>query len=126
MINSIKTHKLRFGILLGIILLVIGGIIFFVTRKNGSDNASKKNAQNTLVLSRQTLSESISATGTVESAKSKTISANVNGLEIQSVKVKVGDKVTKGQTILTFDQSDLEESLTEAEENLSDVKSQNA
>lgn len=126
MINSIKTHKLRYGILLGIILLVIGGIIFFVTRKNGSDNASKKNVQNTLVLSRQTLSESISATGTVESAKSKTISANVNGLEIQSVKVKAGDKVTKGQTILTFDQSDLKENLTDAEENLSEVKSQNA
>lgn len=126
MINSIKTHKLRYGIFLGIILLVIGCIIFFVTRRNDSDNASNKNVQNTIMLSRQTLSESISATGTVESAKSKTISANVNGLKIQSVKVKVGDKVTKGQTILTFDQSDLEESLTEAEENLSDVKSQNA
>lgn len=72
------------------------------------------------------LTRSISATGTLESTKTKLVSADVSNVKIKKVLVKVGDEVKKGQSLVTFDKSDLQQALDDAEENLSDVKSQNS
>lgn len=81
--------------------------------------------QNTLPLSKMDLTRSVSATGTIESAKVKIVRADVSDIKIEKVLVNVGDKVKKGQTLVTFDKSDLQQTLQEAEDNLSDVKEQN-
>ena len=64
---------------------------------------------------------SVSATGTIESAATKTVSAQLNNITVSEVLVQVGDTVHSGDTLIRFDLSDLEESLSDANENLSDT-----
>lgn len=121
--KAIKRHKkLVIGLFVVIIAAAAGLTVFFKTR--GTNTEAKEVKQNTISLSKQTLTESISATGTIESGASKTVSADVNGLTVKKVKVKVGDSVKKGQKLVTFDKSSLEEALEEAKENLANAKSE--
>ncbi|MDY3774662.1 MAG: efflux RND transporter periplasmic adaptor subunit [Eubacterium sp.] len=62
----------------------------------------------------------------MESKESRNVSANVNGVTIKKLNVSVGDEVKKGKSLLTFDKSDLQESLSEAKESLSDAESESA
>lgn len=68
--------------------------------------------------------DSVSASGTIESAKTKKISANLQNVTVKKVYVKEGDEVKKGDVLVGFNQSDLKDSYEEAKENLSDTKSQ--
>lgn len=83
--------------------------------------------QNTIQLSKMDLTSSISATGTLESANSKTgVSASVSNVKIKKVLVSEGDTVKKGQSLVTFDESELQTTLSDAKESLSDTITQNA
>lgn len=121
------TKKKKRIIGIGIVVLVAGVAAFFVVPKflqqSGSQNLKEtmQNRQSTIALSKMDLLQSISATGTIESAKTKAVSANVNGMEVQKVYVSVGDTVKKGDKLVAFDTDDLQENLTEAKENLADV-----
>lgn len=122
--NWMKRHKVLMAI---IIVVVIAGVAaaIFVPRMVGEGKQTKKETrQNTVDLEKMDLTSSVSATGTIQSAATKTVSADISNVEVKSVKVSEGDEVTKGQTLVTFDQSDLQETLTEAKENLSDAESQ--
>lgn len=126
MSNS-KKHKKRTVILVIILVLavIIAAVIFLQPgkRKNKAEvmNDAKKGRQSTITLQKQDLLTSISATGTIEATKSKSVSANVNGAEVKEIYVSVGDTVRKGDKLLTFDTEDLEDNLADAKENLSDV-----
>lgn len=124
--NWIRKHKVPV-IVVAVVLVVAVVALIVVPRMLGSEETPEQEAkQTTIELAKMDLSSSVSATGTIESAASKTVSASVSEVEIKKVLVEEGDEVTKGQTLLTFDQSDLKSSLDDAEENLSDVKSQNS
>ena len=73
--------------------------------------------QSTMSLTKRDLSNSISVTGSLASAKTKAVSANMNGAEVEKVYVEVGDMVKKGDKLVLFD-------LTELKENLADAKAQ--
>lgn len=118
-----KRRKIAIG--LAFAVAVAAGGTVTVSKINKKDEKPVAQARQTTVsLSKMDLTKSVSATGTIESAKVKTVSANVTGVEIKNIKVSEGDEVKKGQTLLTFDKTDLLETLSEAKENLSDVKSQ--
>lgn len=68
------------------------------------------------------LINSISASGTIASRKTQTVSASMNDVTVKKVYVKVGDQVKKGDRIVSFDGEGLEDSLSEAETALSDAK----
>lgn len=124
--NWIRKHKVPV-IVVAVVLVVAVVALIVVPRMLGSEETPEQEAkQTTIELAKMDLSSSVSATGTIESAASKTVSASVSEVEIKKVLVEEGDEVTKGQTLLTFDQSDLKSLLDDAEENLSDVKSQNS
>lgn len=122
----IKKHKGLF--IFVVVVLVVALVAFFVVPRffGSTERPTMPTQENTVTLSKMDLTNSISATGTLESAKSKTVSANVTNIEVKSVKVEEGDEVVKGQTLVTFDESDLKENVSDAEENLADVKEQNA
>lgn len=103
---------------------VIGGAAFGVYEYKSQEKAKDVSAKvvNTASVQTMDLNQSISATGTLESSKSKTVSVDVNDVTIKEVKVSVGDEVKKGDTLVEFDKSDLKEALSEAEEELADVK----
>lgn len=121
------TKKKKRIIGIGIVVLVAVVAAFFVVPKflqqSGAQNLKEtmQNRQSTIALSKMDLLQSISATGTIESAKTKAVSANVNGMEVQKVYVSVGDTVKKGDKLVAFDTEDLQDNLTEAKEDLADV-----
>ena len=122
--KGIRKHR-KLVIAAVIVLVIAGaGAILLPRFLKKEDQPAVQAKQSTVQLSKMDLTKSVSATGTIESAKVKTVSASLSNVEIKSVKVKEGDTVKKGQTLVTFDQTDLKSALTEAQENLADVKTQ--
>lgn len=122
MITKIKRHKLLLIILLVVIIATVVGSILFINLRSSTRENTVNQKKNVVRLSKRDLTKSISATGTVKSADSKTVSANVNNLTVKKVKVKVGDQVKKGDTLVTFDKSDLTDTLSDAKENLATAR----
>lgn len=97
-----------------------GGGIFAAKHKRTAAKTMVQKTQ-TLALSKMDLVDSISATGTIESANSKTVSVSANNMTIKEVRIKAGDTVQEGDMLAVLDVSDLEDSLADAKENLSDT-----
>ena len=112
--RGMKKHKkLTIFLIIIIVLLITAAILvpkFFGKKENGMQTAK----ETTVSLSKMDLTSSVSATGTIESAKAKTVSADVTNVKVKSVKVSEGDTVKKGQTLVTFDESDLQDNLSDA------------
>lgn len=115
-------------IVIAIIVIVAAcAVAAFMAFRRGVDRASANNTKirnNTILLERMDLARSVSATGTVQSSRTRTVSAAVNGIVVKQVKVNVGDTVKKGDALVTFDKSDLKEALSDAQENLDDAESE--
>ena len=108
----------------GVVLVLAGGILtgrhFLQAKKASSEGVTR---QSTTTLTKMDLTDSISASGTIESRKTQSVSASVNDVTVKKVYVKVGDEVKKGDTIVLFDSDSLESSLTEAKDALSEAQS---
>ncbi len=78
---------------------------------------------NTVRVKKMDLTKSVSATGTLASVRSKTVTAKTNDSTVKKVLVEVGDSVKEGDSLVTFDKEDLQEALQDAKENLANVKS---
>lgn len=123
-----KKHK-KGTIILSVVVVaaIAAAVILPKTLLKGKESTQKMQAkQNTIQLSKMDLTSSISATGTLESANSKTVSASVSSVKIKKVLVSEGDTVKKGQSLVTFDESELQTTLSDAKESLSDTITQNA
>lgn len=106
-------------ILLAVVGIVIIAGIAVILSLNAKKNMRKENMEaaftvETAKIERQTLAKSISATGTVASAESKTVNTSLKDLEVVDVYVKEGDYVEEGTIICEFDSADYEEALAEA------------
>ena len=123
-----KKHKKGTVILSVVVVAAIAAVVILPkTLLKGKESTQKMQAkQNTIQLSKMDLTSSISATGTLESANSKTVSAGVSNVKIKKVLVSEGDTVKKGQSLVTFDESELQTTLSDAKESLSDTITQNA
>lgn len=64
---------------------------------------SMKNRQGTMSLTKMDLVNSISATGTIASAKAKSVSASVNNMEVEKVYISIGDTVKKAAKLNPID-----------------------
>lgn len=119
---KLKKHKVKMTIIAVVLVIVIVATVVAVNifGSNKAKNMSF-NRESTITLSKMDLTTSVSATGTIASAKTKNVSANTNGVKVSKVNVSVGDTVKKGDVLITFDESDLEDALEEAEDNLSDI-----
>ena len=120
--EKLKKHKV--WIVSGVLVILAAIVITIVVmnlRENQTSQGQETKRQSTISLEKMDLTKSVSATGTIQSKESKTVSAEVNGVRITEVKKVVGDTVEKGDVLVSFDESDLQEALTEAKENLSDT-----
>lgn len=104
-----------------LLLIVLAAVLFsrFSSKKKRKTDHSEAFTTETAVIQRQTLSNSISATGTVESAQTKTVNTKLSNIEVTTVHVAEGDYVEKGDIICEFDSSDYEEALAKAQNNYS-------
>ena len=120
-----KKHKI-ITILMVIVIIVslVAGVLF--SRKKDTENNTMVFTAKTEALSKMDISNSISVTGTLASADSRSISTNLSGTEVKEVNVVVGDEVKAGDVICTFESNELEDALEEAEssQSLAELKNQ--
>ncbi|KKS83918.1 MAG: Secretion protein HlyD [Parcubacteria group bacterium GW2011_GWD2_43_10] len=99
-----------FWIILVIIGLAVGGI-FYQRNKNAQPQYSTES------VTRQTLVQTVSATGTVKAAEEVSLNFETTGRLIE-VRVSVGDKVSVGQRLASLDTRDSASAILTAEANL--------
>jgi len=115
----IKKHKvLTIIISIVLVLAIVLGCVFGLKGKSSSASYS---FIRTTTLQKGTLEDSISATGTVSSANTSKVTTTLN-YTVKKVNVSVGDKVSKGDTLIVLDTTELEEQIAKEEQNLAKTK----
>ncbi|MBX4266687.1 efflux RND transporter periplasmic adaptor subunit [Clostridium estertheticum] len=99
-------------IIVGVIIVALVGIIagIQISAKNKKDVTNVKSTK----VEMGDVKMYLSTTATIESKNKKNYMASSTA-KISSVKVKVGDKVKKGDTLLTYDTSDLSSQVSSAQ-----------
>lgn len=121
-----KKRGKKFKIIVGGVaaaVVVVGVVIGVRTIRAKKDSSAGTVKQSTTTLTKMDLTDSISASGTIESKKTRSVTAQVNDVTVQKVYVKVGDEVKKGDKLVSFDSDSLSESLSEAQDSLQDAQS---
>lgn len=118
----VKHKKILAALSSLVILLAISATVFASYRERRLEEMdAAMSSQETAPVERRTLVESISATGTVVSVMDKDVKADVTGIRVESVSVKVGDVVKAGDVICLLDTSDLEAELADVRTSLNAV-----
>ena len=118
----VKKHK-KLTTLLAV-LLAVGIAIAGVRGKARQAGGTAYQYVRTTVLSKTTLSDSVSVNGTVKSGSSASVTAAdaVKTYKVTAVNVAVGDIVRKGDIIATLDTADVEKQIANAELDSSDTR----
>lgn len=113
----IKKHKVL-TVFLILAAVVIG--IYFRLQRAGQEMAEalSQMAFETGEVSYRDITSTVNATGYVRSDNSRSLTTTLMNLEVTGVNVEVGDKVSVGQALVSFDTEDIEENLADARENL--------
>ena len=116
----VKKHKKLTALLA--VLLAVGIAIAGVWGKARQAGGTPYQYVRTTVLSKTTLSDSVSVNGTVKSGSSASVTAAdaVKTYKVTAVNVAVGDTVRKGDIIATLDTADVEKQIANAELDSSD------
>ena len=113
--NFVKRHKVLTAL---VALLLIGAIVGgTVVAVNSRQKDASYSFVRTTTLSKSTLEDSISTTGTVISSKTSNVTTSLQ-YTVKSISVKVGDTVKKGDVIATLDTTQLEKQIETAKENI--------
>lgn len=116
-----KQHK-KFTALLVVLALAAAIVLRFLPQK-GAAQGSTVSFVRTTTLQKTSLENSVSTTGTVESANVSTVTTDLK-YTVKSVNVQVGDTVQAGDVICTLDTADLEKQIERAKESLTDQTEQ--
>lgn len=114
-----KKHKK--AIIIIAVALVVLIVVIAAFGCVGGKKIDEANQRKTISLEKMDLVNAISATGTIKSKKTKNVSAALQGVEVKKVKVKVGDKVYKGQPLVSFDKSDLQDAVKDAQDSYNEA-----
>ena len=111
-----------------IIILVVGFII--LTFVKYSTNSAKKLLENmagdgteTAKVEPRNLVETVTATGTVESAKTRTMASTImKDTKITSVNCEVGDEVKEGDILVTFSYDNINKTISQLKEDIAESR----
>jgi membrane fusion protein, macrolide-specific efflux system len=109
---STKRRALIVNGTLGVLLLGGAGIAYSSLGSGGGVSSADASVR-TVPVTRAAVSASVSASGTVASAKARSLNFGSNGT-VEKVYVEVGDKVTTGQILARLDDDSASESLDAA------------
>jgi multidrug efflux pump subunit AcrA (membrane-fusion protein) len=98
-------------------VIVLAGGSYLLFGGSHSPSAAATTTTRVVAASLGTISQSVSTTGTIEPADQADLSFGASGV-VTSVKVAVGDRVTKGQTLARIDSASLKASLAQAQSSL--------
>ncbi|MBQ2801868.1 MAG: biotin/lipoyl-binding protein [Lachnospiraceae bacterium] len=121
----LKRHK---GIAILVCVVVIGcvvGVNVLGNTKKVPETTGGMTFE-TMTLEKRDISNSISVTGTIASADSRTLTSTLTNIDVESLNVAVGDTVSAGDVLVVFDDSDLADDLSDAKTSLSVSQAQNA
>lgn len=124
--NVTKKKRKRKRLAISVVALILAAAIAVCAVFAFSGKSKKSQSYSyvrTTTLSKGTLENSISATGTVESAKASNVTTSLE-YTVKNVNVAVGDKVSEGDVICTLDTSELEEQIEREESSLESSKKQ--
>jgi len=113
-VNYLRSHKVMITIVV-LILLAIGWYFY----KNNSENIKYQ----TVSVTKGSLSEIVSVTGSVKPLSDVNLSFELSG-RLANINVSVGDKVRIGQALLSFENSDLLANINQANANLKHAQAQ--
>jgi len=115
---------LKKAIIAGVLVITVGTGSFVAYNKFFKKTASAVTSKYyTTTVKKMNLSKTIQGTGSAYAGTAKDVSANNNGT-LSGLTVKVGDTVTKGQTLFVCTSSELTKAVTNAERNLTKAKAQ--
>ncbi len=115
-LHMLKKRKWLF-IALGVIIVIAAIFIYrrISTQRAREAMIEEMSRVETVQVTKQNLIESISVTGTIESADSRDVQASASDVEVLEVYYEEGDYVEAGEVIVVLDTTDLELKLTEAQ-----------
>ena len=117
-IFSFKKKKPVKKLVLGAVLLaVIAGGAVFVYQKKAASTSKKETSVRTGTVTRQTIQQSLSSSGTISPKNSYTITSMVEG-KVISADFNEGDQVTEGQVLYQIDASSMTSKLNSATSSL--------
>ena len=116
-----KQHKKSTALL--VVLALAAAIVLRFLPQKGAAQGSTVSFVRTTTLEKTSLENSVSTTGTVESANVSTVTTDLK-YTVKSVNVQVGDTVQAGDVICTLDTEDLEKQIERAKESLTDQTEQ--
>ena len=111
-----KKHKILTVL---IVLILIAAIVALAVWQSRSRRPQPEQVMTveTATIERMDLTNSIGVTGTLATAEGKTGTTTLENIEVTAVYVEVGDEVQEGDIICTFDSSDIESALADAQNN---------
>ncbi|MBR5406231.1 MAG: efflux RND transporter periplasmic adaptor subunit [Lachnospiraceae bacterium] len=115
-----------------IILLIVGFIIltFVLYTKNMAKQVMGQlsgSQSETAEIEARDLVETITATGTIESAKKRTVASTIiKDTKITSVNCEVGDEVQEGQILVTFSYDNINKTIAQLQEDIAESKATKA
>ena len=120
----IKKHKVL-TVFLILAAVVVG--IYFRLQRAGQEMAAalSQMAIETGEVTYRDITSTVNATGYVRSDNSRSLTTTLMNLEVTDVNVEVGDRVTVGQALVSFDTEDIKENLADAQESLNVAQAQN-
>ena len=119
----VKRHK-KLTIFLAILLVAALVLVNVLGKTDKAATAGSYQFVRTTVLTKTTLSDTVSVTGTVKAGSSASVTASdsVKTYKVTAVNVAVGDTVRKGDVIATLDTTDVEKQIANAQLQLSDTR----
>ena len=91
---------------------------------NGAEDMA--NTVNTTTVIKQDLQKTISLNGTITALDSQSVASELTGVKVNALKVRVGDRVKKGDVIAVLDTTSIENSLKQAKDALEIAKKKDA
>ncbi|MBI3913749.1 MAG: efflux RND transporter periplasmic adaptor subunit [Chloroflexi bacterium] len=111
----------RFLIVGGVLVLIVGGLLF--SGAGGSANPLAPKATPTAILALSETDTIVSASGTLLPAKRANLAFKIGGQVVQA-SLKTGDKVKKGDTLIKLDSAELEANVASAQTGVDSAKAQ--
>ena len=116
-IFSFKKKPVKKLVLGAVLLAVIAGGAVFVYQKKAASSSKKETSVRTGTVTRQTIQQSLSSSGTISPKNSYTITSMVEG-KVISADFNEGDQVTEGQVLYQIDASSMTSKLNSATSSL--------
>lgn len=119
-----KKHKKIIALLIVVVLIVAGisGVNVLSANKMKKQQVASVETE---TIEKRTLTNSISATGTIVAGETQEEQTSLTSYEITAVNVKVGDRVKAGDILCTFDVSNIEDSLDTIQKSIETGEKQN-